>query len=102
MPFVKVAEVGDLSVGQGTLIERDGTALAVFNAGGGRLFATSPRCPHEEGPLAEGWLEGDVVICPWHGYDFELTTGRCRVDNDLAVAVYPVRVNGTAIEVDLP
>jgi len=102
MPFVKVAEVGDLPVGQGTLIERDGTALAVFNAGGGRFFATSPRCPHEEGPLAEGWLEGDVVICPWHGYDFELTTGRCRVDNDLAVAVYPVRVNGTAIEVDLP
>jgi len=42
-----------------------------------------------------------VTGCP-HGYDFELTTGRCRVDNDLAVAVYPVRVNGTAIEVDLP
>ena len=102
MPFVKVAEVGDLPVGQGTLIERDGTALAVFNAGGGRFFATSPRCPHEEGPLAEGWLEGDVVVCPWHGYDFDLATGRCRVDEDLAVAVYPVRVRGTTIEVDVP
>src|SRR5207244_446149 len=79
-----------------------GLDRAAFNAGGGRFFATSPVCPHEEGPLAEGWLEGDTVVCPWHGYDFELTTGRCRVDDDLAVAVYPVRVNGTAIEVDVP
>jgi len=45
---------------------------------------------------------GDVVVCPWHGYDFDLTTGRCRVDEDLAVAVYPVRVRGTTIEVDVP
>ena len=102
MPFVNVAEVGEIPIGKGVRIDRDGIALAVFNAGGGRFFATSPLCPHEEGPLAEGWLEGDTVVCPWHGYDFELTTGRCRVDNDLAVAVYPVRVNGTAIEVDLP
>ena len=102
MVFVKVAEVGDVPVGKGRLIEHDGTALAVFNAGGGRFFATSPHCPHEGGPLAEGWLEGDVVVCPWHGYDFELTTGRCLVDDDLAVAVYPVRVTGTAIEVDVP
>jgi nitrite reductase/ring-hydroxylating ferredoxin subunit len=102
MPFVNVAEVADIPVGKGVRIERDGTALAVFNAGGGRFFATSPLCPHEEGPLAEGWLEGDVVVCPWHGYDFELATGRCRVDDDLAVAVYPVRVRGTTIEVDIP
>ena len=102
MGFVKVAEVGDIPVGRGARIERDGAALAVFNAGGGRFFATSPLCPHEEGPLAEGWLEGDVVVCPWHGYDFELATGRCRVDDTLAVAVYPVRVRGTAIEVDVP
>jgi nitrite reductase/ring-hydroxylating ferredoxin subunit len=102
MGFVKVAEVGDIPVGKGARIERDGVALAVFNAGGGRFFATSPHCPHEEGPLAEGWLEGDVAVCPWHGYDFELTTGRCRVDDRLAVAVYPVRVCGTAIEVDVP
>jgi nitrite reductase (NADH) small subunit len=102
MGFVRVAEVGDIPVGKGAHIERDGIALAVFNAGGGRFFATSPLCPHEAGPLAEGWLEGDVVVCPWHGYDFELTTGRCRADDTLAVAVYPVRVRGTTIEVEIP
>ena len=102
MPFVKVAEVGDVPVGKGVRFEHDGIAVALLNAGGGRFFATSPLCPHEEGPLAEGWLEGDVVVCPWHGYDFELTTGRCRVDDNLAVAVYPVRVCSGAIEVDVP
>src|SRR6516164_7395820 len=65
------------------------------------ICATSPTCPHEDGPLAEGWLEGDAVICPWHGYDFALATGACRVAPGLTVAVYPVRVNGTAVEIDL-
>ena len=102
MSYVKVAEVDEIGVGQGTLIERDGVTIAVFNAGDGQFYATSPSCPHEDGPLAEGWLEGDAVICPWHGYDFALATGACRVAPGLKVSVYPVRVNGTAVEIDLP
>lgn len=49
MPYVKVAEVDEIAVGQGTLIERDGLAIAVFNGGGGQFYATSPTCPHEDG-----------------------------------------------------
>ena len=101
MAYVKVAEVADIGVGQGTLIERDGLTVAVFNAGDGRFFACSPTCPHEDGPLAEGWLEGDAVVCPWHGFDFDLQNGRCRVDEGLSIAVYPVRVVGEGVEVDL-
>jgi nitrite reductase/ring-hydroxylating ferredoxin subunit len=41
-------------------------------------------------------------VCPWHGFDFELATGHCRVDPDLSVPVYAVRVNGDMVEVDLP
>ena len=83
------------------LVDVNGVTLALFNAGGGRFHATSPLCPHEDGPLAEGWIEGDAVVCPWHGFDFELRTGRCRVDEGLAIAVYPVRVNGSDVEVDV-
>jgi len=101
MPYIKVAEVDEIAVGQGTLIERAGVAIAVFNAGAGQFYATSPTCPNEDGPLAEGGIEGDAVVCPWHGFDFELETGRCRVDEGLAIAVYPVRVNGSDVEVDL-
>lgn len=102
MAFVKVAGVDDVAPGKGTLIERDGLALAVFNAGGGRFYATSPACPHEDGPLAEGWLEAGTVVCPWHGFNFDLATGACLVEPGLAVTVYPVRVNGPGIEVDVP
>jgi nitrite reductase (NADH) small subunit len=102
MAFVRVAATAEIPVGQGTLVDVGGVTLALFNAGGGRFHATSPLCPHEDGPLAEGWIEGDAVVCPWHGFDFELGTGRCRVDEGLAITVYPVRVTGGDIEVDLP
>jgi nitrite reductase (NADH) small subunit len=102
MSFIKVADVGDIPAGHGSLVDANGVSIAVFNQGGGRFFAVSPVCPHEDGPLAEGWLEGDAVVCPWHGFDFDLRTGRCGVDADLAVTVYAVRLNGSAIEVDLP
>lgn len=102
MPFVRVAGVGEIPVGRGVLVESNGFAVALFNGGAGHFYACNPRCPHEDGPLADGWLEGDVVVCPWHGFDFELETGRCRADPDLAVPVYRVRVNGDAVEVDLP
>jgi nitrite reductase (NADH) small subunit len=99
--FVRVADVADVPAGQGTLLEVGGVTIALFNAGAGRFHATSPLCPHEDGPLAEGWLEGDAVVCPWHGFDFELTTGRCKVDDAIAITVYPVRVVGGDVEVDL-
>jgi nitrite reductase (NADH) small subunit len=102
MAYVKVARTEEVPVGHGTLVETGGQPVAVFNAGGGRFYACGALCPHEEGPLNEGWLEGDLVVCPWHGYDFELETGRCRVDPELSIPVYRVKVDGDAIEVDLP
>jgi nitrite reductase/ring-hydroxylating ferredoxin subunit len=102
MPFVKVADADAIAVGQGTLVEGHGLAVAVFNAGAGRFYACGAICPHESGPLAEGWLEGDSVVCPWHGFDFDVRTGRCLVDEALTIPVYPVRTSDGAIEVDLP
>ena len=102
MPFVKVVDAEAIAVGQGTLVESQGVTLAVFNAGEGRFYACGAVCPHEEGPMAEGWLEGDAVVCPWHGFDFNVATGRCVVDERLAIPVYPTRVTAGTVEVDLP
>lgn len=102
MPFRRVAALKDIPVGQGIFVEADGIGVAVFNAGAGRVYACGAVCPHEEGPLADGWLEGNAAVCPWHGFDFDLDTGRCRVDPELNVPVYPARVHDEAIEVDLP
>ena len=101
MAFMPVAAVDEIPVGQGTFVEREGVALAVFNAGGGRFYACSAVCPHEDGPLAEGWLEGPSVVCPWHGFDFDLSTGACGVDADLSVPVYATRVRAGLVEVDV-
>lgn len=102
MAYVRVTGTDEIPVGRGLLVEPHGFAVAVFNGGGGRFYACGPVCPHEDGPLADGWLEGPVVVCPWHGFDFDLTSGQCRVDADLSVSVYPVRVTGGGVEVDLP
>ena len=102
MAFVKVAVAAEIPEGQGVLVEAEGgVPVAVYNAGGGCFHAMSPLCPHEDGPLAEGWLEGGAVVCPWHGFDFDLANGRCRVDEGLAIAIYGVRVRDGAVEVDI-
>jgi nitrite reductase/ring-hydroxylating ferredoxin subunit len=100
--LVRVAAVGEIPVGRGKTVEIEGLLLAVFNAGAGRYHALSGSCPHEGGPLAEGALLGDGVVCPWHGFDFDVATGACGVAPDLSVSVYPVRVAGTDLVLELP
>jgi nitrite reductase/ring-hydroxylating ferredoxin subunit len=102
MAFVRVAEARAVPEGRGILVEHGALAVAVFNAGDGRFHAVSALCPHEDGPLADGWVERGAVICPWHGFDFDLATGRSAAAPRLGVTVYPVRVRGGDVEVDLP
>ena len=102
MPFVRGARTSDIPLGKGCLIESSPIPVAVFNAGQGRFYAVSGLCPHEDGPLADGWVEGDTVVCPWHGFDFELATGACRVADDLSIAVYRTRIADGVVEVELP
>ena len=99
--MVPVARVGEIPVGRGKTVEVDGLVLAVFNAGSGRYHAVSGSCPHEGGPLAEGVLRGDRVMCPWHGFDFDVGSGACGASPDLSVDVYPVRVAGADLVVEL-
>ena len=100
--LVRVASVGEIPVGRGKSVEVDGIPLAVFNAGAGRYQALAGACPHEGGPLADGVLLGDSVVCPWHGFDFDVRTGACAVAPDLSVTVYAVSVTGSDVLVELP
>jgi nitrite reductase/ring-hydroxylating ferredoxin subunit len=102
MPFVRVAPAAEIPVGKGRLVDHGAVPVAVFNAGGGRFHAVSALCPHEDGPLAEGWLEADTVVCPWHGFDFDVATGACRVAEGLSIGVYRTRVHNGMVEVELP
>ncbi len=99
--FVKAASAADLPPGGVKQVEVEGKEIALFNVGG-TLYALDNTCTHSGGPLAEGSVEGDQVECPWHGARFDLKTGASS--SPMApdgVAAYPVRVNGSDIEIEL-
>jgi nitrite reductase/ring-hydroxylating ferredoxin subunit len=93
--FVKVAAVADVAPGSGTCVEVDGKQIALFNVGG-TFHALHGVCPHRGGPLGEGELDGNTVTCPWHAWQFDVTTGESLTD-DSSVAVYEVKVEGDAV-----
>jgi len=91
--FVKAASVSDLKPGQNKVLNVDGTEIALFNVDG-EFFATSNVCLHRGGPLGEGFLEGDIVTCPWHGWRYNVKTGSNAMIQTAKVATYAVKVEG--------
>lgn len=87
--------------GEGRTVEVDGTVVAVFNVDG-RYYALDGVCPHAGGPLGDGFLTGTVVTCPWHGWQFDVTTGACTFSPDIAQSRCEVRENGDYLEIDAP
>ncbi|MCI0658018.1 MAG: Rieske 2Fe-2S domain-containing protein [Acidobacteria bacterium] len=71
---VKVAVRSEVPSGAGKVVIALGRVLALFNVDGD-FFAVDNSCPHRGGPLGEGYLQGRVVTCPWHGWQFDVTTG---------------------------
>lgn len=100
--FHKVAEVKELAPGSGKAVEVSGQRIALFNIGG-TVYAIGDTCTHRGGPLSEGTLEGTTVTCPWHGAEFEVTTGKnLAPPAPGAVPSYKVRVEGSDIQVEIP
>ena len=81
---------------------RDGVGVPICLANvEGRLSALGNVCPHREGPLGAGWVEEGMVMCPWHAWAFDVTTGVAAAPEKGRVAVYPVRVEGGDVLVEL-
>lgn len=78
----------------------DGRALCIANVDG-TICALDGTCPHEDGPLGEGTLEGGRVVCPWHAYSYDVRTGRTDSDPDLKVEVFEARVENNELRVKL-
>jgi nitrite reductase/ring-hydroxylating ferredoxin subunit len=101
MAEVKVAQVGRVAPGTGTVVDAQGTAIALFNVGG-TFHAIANACTHRGGPLGKGRLDGSIVTCPWHGSKFDVTSGQVVGGPASApVASYPVRVRGDDVFVVL-
>ncbi len=91
--FVKMATVDELPPGGAKEVEHEGRVYAIFNVGG-TLLAIDGICPHQGGPLAEGTVEGTIVTCPWHGWQFDLETGTMPSGSRIKQAVFEVKVEG--------
>jgi nitrite reductase (NADH) small subunit len=97
---VKVGRAGDLPRGSGMPVYAENCNIAVFNVRG-EFLAIGNECPHAAGSLGDGWLEGDIVTCPQHGWEFDVRSGACMTVPGEAVPRYPVRLEGDDIMVDL-
>jgi 3-phenylpropionate/trans-cinnamate dioxygenase ferredoxin component len=97
---VKAATVGQVPPGASLTVEVEGTTLALFNVDG-VYYAIDNACPHRGGPLAEGDVEGRTVICPWHAWRWDVTTGANANNPAVKVASFPVTVEGDSILVTL-
>ena len=99
--FVKVATKSEIADQSAKLLEIEDKRIALFNLGG-RFYALDDTCPHAEGPLNEGSIEGEEVECPWHGSRFNIKTGEVTAAPAVeGVARYNVRVTGDDIEVEV-
>ena len=99
--FVTVARAEDVPPGTGRTVEVHGVWIALFNVNGS-FYAVDNTCPHAGGPIGEGSLAGEVVTCPWHGWQFNLRTGEREGNPNITLACCPVRVEDGHVQIALP
>ncbi len=100
MPFIKAGSLSKLTPGSMMQADLAGCEIALCNADG-IVHAIGNTCPHAGGPLAEGALHGNMVTCPWHAWEYDCRTGQNDFDPEVTVPVYPVRIEGDDILVDV-
>jgi nitrite reductase (NADH) small subunit len=86
----------------GEAMEADAGGVAVCLANvAGELSAINNWCPHRGAPLGQGWVEGEAVVCPWHSWTFNVKTGVAEFPVHERVTVFPVRVEGEDVLVEI-
>lgn len=99
--FVTVAEVGELEEGCGKAFPVGNRMIAVFLRDG-KYFAVDDFCPHQGASLAEGYLQGCAVACPWHHWQFSLEDGAWLDNPKISIDTFEVRVMSGKIQVAKP
>ena len=111
-----VARASELPPGERRLVEVKGHSIGVFNVNG-EFIAVLNLCPHELAPVCRGRVggttlpsppgtfrwgrEGEILACPWHGWEFDLLTGKALADQRVRLRRYPVTVTDDTIYITL-
>jgi nitrite reductase (NADH) small subunit len=99
--WVRLCGLADApGAGQVAEAEVDGVAVCLANVNG-EFSALNNICPHRQGPLGQGWIEGEAVVCPWHSWVFNVKTGVAEYPERTRTEVFPVRVEGEDVLVDI-
>ena len=98
--FVRVAAVSEIPEGTGMAVNPNGVRVALFNVKG-RFHAIDGICPHQGGPLGEGFLRGTVVTCPLHFWQFDVVRGHAPDLPEASITRFAVKVEGGEIFVEV-
>lgn len=100
--FVEIAPASELPNGERLFVELEGKSIVIFNVAD-QFFAIADVCTHDDGPLGDGDLEGFNIVCPRHGAEFDVRTGKVlQLPAVVDVPAYPVKVIDGMIQVGLP
>jgi nitrite reductase/ring-hydroxylating ferredoxin subunit len=98
--FTEVLRVADLPTGRIRAVKVGDRSVAICHTAAG-FFATDNTWPHRGGPLAEGDLIGDEIVCPWHLWGFDVRTGLCPGNAEFTIATHELKIDGDRILVKL-
>lgn len=96
----RVGPLADLQDNIGVRVEIGDRIIAVFKTGQ-KVIAVGDTCPHMGASLAEGYLDGNTVICPWHGWVFDVDNGTSPFDEEARVPTYRVTVENGDVFVEI-
>ena len=100
--YVRVGHASDVPEGRAEVFDVEDRKIAVFRVPDG-FYAIEDICTHDGGPLAEGEVEDDVVVCPRHGARFSIRTGAAlSLPAFVPVETFPVRVDGEDLLLGVP
>ena len=98
--YIRAVSADEIPEGAGKLVEIDGQEIAFFKSNG-EICATHNLCPHAGGPLAEGSVRNNQIMCPWHGWEFNLKTGACAFNPAIRVPVYKTKITGSDVFIQI-
>jgi nitrite reductase (NADH) small subunit len=100
MAFLRVIKKDEVPAGTIRELQIDGKVIALANVDG-KFYAIDNVCLHRGGPLAEGQLRATSVTCPWHGWEYDVTTGETIMNRAVSVQTYKVEVRGDDVYIDV-
>ena len=99
MALLRAARKDEIPVGSIREFQVDGKTLAISNVGG-EFYAINNTCLHRGGPLGQGELNGKIVTCPWHNWQYDVTTGKSSTNPAVGVGCFAIEVKGEDLWVE--